>query len=362
MAIRINFRFKGRSIPDPARAIDVTLAYLYPETSWPGFTSVLRLNEVHSSLNFTVRKLLSAGAALYLVRDDPSQENTYYVAPELHRLLARIRAETSSQPASSSPAVLTCGLPTARVATAAPSAGDISGAIDDLASGASEYVILAAADSPCANYIQSAPMPDAPHPLPLRVECRIRLNDDNFEHYHLIGDTHEGEYFAGSQLVKDLFLHWLSFQRLPDGVKLRNISEFFTADEPISKLPYWVQTADGRKSTYDSIDVVEAASVLREYDWAVALRAMKALSQEGRTFCQPGIGFVAHSGHTLHICPRANLVDALCTLLGPSADNDAPRPAEDHKFLCEAESVPASEQREILNSSMSSTIPPSLIF
>jgi hypothetical protein len=209
-------------LPDANRAIDIVLENLYPNDDEPGFTTALELDEIEDPVDTTIaRKVMAAGAALELVKPDGSVPRMYYVHSDFYKLLASLRAK--NEPAVG--AVLTNGL---NIATGtsrklAPTELDIGDALDDVASGRSDFVILARNSDRRADYIQTAK-----GPAPFRLECRIWLNDTVAEHFHILASTTpEGQDFHDIDDVKVIMLHWLNAGRLPNDVKVRNITEDF---------------------------------------------------------------------------------------------------------------------------------------
>jgi hypothetical protein len=170
-----------------------------------------------------VRKLLSAGAAIGKVFPDTKEPIIYHVHSDFYKMLARLRSEDPHYRVNTPSAELTNGLkaaPGGTVITPSPTAADIGAALDDVASGASEFVILAHVDGH-DDYIQIACGPG-----PFCVECRIWLNDDCYEYFQVLDpkDPHGG-YFIAIDDVKVIMLHWLRTGRLPSHVKTRNMTK-----------------------------------------------------------------------------------------------------------------------------------------
>jgi hypothetical protein len=205
-------------LPDPSKAIDATLEHLYPAQDRPGFTTVLHLEDVDQSLQSIVRKVLSAGSAINMVLADDEERLTYHVHGDFYKMLARLRSEDHHL--NTLGAVLENELREGRVEKATPTKADIGAALDDVASGLSEFVILARTSRHYPDYIQTA------GPSPFRVECRIWFNDDCGEHFQVLDPKDpENGHFAEIDDVKDVMVHWLcTGGRLPPAVKVRNIT------------------------------------------------------------------------------------------------------------------------------------------
>lgn len=207
-------------LPNPRRAIDATLEHLYPCKEQNGFTCILHLNDIEDDLLHTiVRKALSAGSAIRMVRPDGS--GSYQVHGDFYKLLARLRSAVAVQVDLTS-AVLTNGLHgrSGPAKIVAPTEPDIISALGDVARELSDFVILARNADGHADYIQIGA-----GPAPFRVECRVWLNDTFAEHFH-ITDPQSPEGFADINTVASVMLHWLATGgRLPQYVTIRNITD-----------------------------------------------------------------------------------------------------------------------------------------
>jgi hypothetical protein len=106
--------------------------------------------------------------------------------------------------------VLTNGLSADTILTVSPTEDEVRQAVDDLTSGSSEFVILARGTAGYADNVQaSAYLPDRSS----RLECRIWLNSEYFEHYYLF--TPMGtEYYERASDIKVVFLEWLRTGRV----------------------------------------------------------------------------------------------------------------------------------------------------
>ena len=79
-------------LPDADVAIDTTLGHLHPLVEKDGFTCIAYLTDLDDeTLKAIVRKVLSAGAAIGLVRPDDQVDEAYQVHSDFYRLLARLR-------------------------------------------------------------------------------------------------------------------------------------------------------------------------------------------------------------------------------------------------------------------------------
>ena len=79
-------------LPDANVAIDTTLGHLHPLVEEEGFTCIAYLENLDDeTLKATLRKVLSAGAAIGLVRPDDRFDEAYQVHSDFYRLLARLR-------------------------------------------------------------------------------------------------------------------------------------------------------------------------------------------------------------------------------------------------------------------------------
>jgi len=107
-----------------------------------------------------------------------------------------------------------------------PTEQDVIAALDELASGLSEFVIFDRG----INCIQSANKKHRDDrivlPTTFRVECRINLSPRHFEHYEVLNEgMNSGEDFENIDRVKQLFLAWMNSQQLPLNATLVNISQ-----------------------------------------------------------------------------------------------------------------------------------------
>lgn len=214
-------------LPDASKAIDATLENLYPIEEYP-FTSILHLDDVEEPVQAIVRKVLSAGSAIKMVRPD-GEPRSYQVHSDFYRLLAQIRAAGDvSAPTSS--AVLSNGLrdPAHATKIAAPTETDVRSALRDVAMGQSDFVILMRNADEHSDYIQTGAGPS-----PFCVECRTWLNDSIAEHFDVLDpkSTDTG-YFADIDEVARVMLHWLRTGRLPNDVAVKNVTERFRQLEP----------------------------------------------------------------------------------------------------------------------------------
>jgi hypothetical protein len=208
-------------LPDRNRAIDIVLENLYPSHEAPDHTTVLHLEEIDEPEKAIARKVMAAGAALDLVVPDPDEPLTYHVHGEFYRLLASLR--------STSNPVLSNGLHDGPTKKDSPNEADIAKALEDVASGRSDYVILSRSADENFDYIQIGA-----GPAPFHLECRVWLNENVAEHYHILrsvaGDEEE---FADVGQVKTVMLHWLNAGRLPNTVGVRSMPEL--CEPPRSK-------------------------------------------------------------------------------------------------------------------------------
>jgi hypothetical protein len=175
-----------------------------------------------------------------------------------------------------------------------------------LATGSSEFVILKRRGW---DYIQVARTsklkPEEQDTF--RLECRVWLNESLYEHFCVWEDgCRKPEAYDDVAGVKRAMLHWFHSGRLPENVKVTNVTDEFrqlqrhTASERENssrKIGYWIQHADFTSTDYEPVDSISAELALRKHDWATARAFMRALRRsEGWNsgeFCLPGIGFVA---------------------------------------------------------------------
>ena len=88
---------KAALFPDPNKAIDATLGHLHPfaDMDEEGFKCIAYLADIEEPEKSIVRKVLSAGAALELVRPDDQVDEAHQVHSDFYKLLARIRLKTT---------------------------------------------------------------------------------------------------------------------------------------------------------------------------------------------------------------------------------------------------------------------------
>ena len=164
---------------------------LYPSNEHGGdFTSILHLDDVEGSVSVIVRKVLSAGAALCMV-EPSSKSNAYLLHSDFYRLLTKLRPTPSLLQASTP--VLINGLTgeTGPTRTFAPTEAGISRALDDIVKEVSDFVILERNVDQFSDYIQVAKGLS-----PYHIKSRVWLNEQFFEHFHILDPGALGGEFA----------------------------------------------------------------------------------------------------------------------------------------------------------------------
>jgi hypothetical protein len=68
-------------------------------------------------------------------------------------------------------------------------------------------------------------------------------------------------------------------------------------------IKYWIQKADLSAQDFQPITSFEAVKIFQNYDWNSELSNRRQLEEDGKDFCDPGIGFVSSDQRILHVCP-----------------------------------------------------------
>lgn len=209
--------------PDIDRPICYLFENIYPSNKIPGFTSELDLNDLEEHTVVPIRRVLSAGAALHLVRPDDIDGNKFYVHAEFYKLLTRVR---SGAPTQSGTLALRNGLTVGERVVMSPSEGQIAEALDDIAAERSEFIILDRGP----DYLQAATYAkEVAHGEQIFIlEARVHLNDTYYEHFRIADESTFGPSgFDNLDKVREVVLHWIRTGKLPPRTRVMNVSSEF---------------------------------------------------------------------------------------------------------------------------------------